>query len=90
MDWTPLPYGKWPVRLYVGGLEVARLCSRRDRSWYAALNQHLHYQDPERRDVDCSSFEGGKAGVERWAERHMPRLVRETSGRWAGAKDRVG
>jgi hypothetical protein len=90
MDWESLPYGHLPVRLSIGGLEVARLCSRSDGSWYAALNQHLHHQDPERRDVACSSFEDGKAGVERWAERHMERLVRETSGRWAEAKDRVG
>ena len=90
MDWERLPYGHFPVRLSIGGLEVARLCRRSDGSWYAALNQHLHYQDPERRDVSCSSFESGKAGVEEWAERHMERLLAETAGRWSGAKDRVG
>lgn len=89
MDWRSLPYGKTPVRLYVGELEVARLCSRMDGSWYAALNQHLHYQDPERRDVDCTSFEDGKAGVEAWAERHRERLFAETGARWGSAKDRI-
>lgn len=88
MDWRTLPYSNTPVRLYVGELEVARLCVRANGTWYAALNQHLHYQDPERRDVACSSFESGKAGVEAWAERHMERLLAETAGRWSGAKDR--
>lgn len=89
MDWRPLPYSDLPVRLYVGGAEVARLCSRLDGTWYAMLNQHRHWDDPERRSVDCTSFELGKAGVEIWATREIERLEREVLGQWESARDRV-
>lgn len=89
MDWRPLPYGKTPVRLYVGQSEVARLCQRVDGTWYACLNQHLPYTNPERRTVDCTSFESGRAGVEEWATRHAERLAAEVAGKWERVKDRV-
>lgn len=89
MDWRELPYGTVKVRLFVSSAEVARLCPRLDGTWYAALNQHRHYSDPERLDVECSSFEAGKEGVEAWATRHMPRLQREVAGQWERARDRV-
>ena len=88
MDWRPLPYGTNPVVLYVGGSEVARMCERIDGTWYAVLNQHLHYTDPSRRMVDCSSFEAGKAGIETWAARHMARLEAEAAERWERNRDR--
>lgn len=87
MDWRPLPYSPVPVRLYVGEVEVARLCARLDGTWYAMLDQHLMHE--LRTQVDCSSFDSGKAGVEAWARRHADRLQREVAGLWAGNRDRV-
>ena len=89
MDWREFPYGKERVRLFVNSTEVARLCSRLDGTWYAALNQHYPHGDGERRDVPCRSFEAGKAGCEAWATRHMARLLAETSTAWERVRDRV-
>ncbi len=88
MDWRALPYSKTPVTLFVNSSEVARLCRRVDGSWYAVLNQHLAYQHPDRRDVDCTGYAEGMAGVEAWAQRHRERLERETREGWERARDR--
>ena len=89
MDWRPLPYSKKPTRLYVGEIEVARLCSRMDGTFNAALNQHMPLADPHRRVIDCTSEAQGKAALEIWATRHAWRLQREVTARWGIAKDRI-
>jgi len=89
MDWRPLPYSNEPTRLYVGEIEVARLCSRNDGTFYAIVNQHLPVTDPRRRDINCTSEAHGRAGLEIWAKRHAERLQREVAATWGKAKDRI-
>lgn len=84
MNWEPFGSDQ---RLYVGEVEVARLCMRIGGTWYAVLDQHLPYED--RRLRDCATFDTGKAGIELWAARHRERLEREVAAKWASKRDRV-
>lgn len=89
-DWRELGTEGPPVRLFYESREVARLCERLDGTWYVALNQHLPYTDPERRDQGVPSYEEGKARLERWFAANEPR-IREEMRSWFAArgKDRV-
>lgn len=89
-DWRDISPGGPLVRLYYSGREVARLCSRIDGTWYAALNQHLHVSDPRRLDRPCSSYEAGKTGLELWLTRHESRIAKELAAAAAArGKDRA-
>ena len=70
------------------GTEIARMSQRvDDHSWFVTLDRHLGW-DAEKQ-VKCTSYERGRAGVEAWARRHEARLkceVRERASR--RSKDR--
>jgi len=84
-DWRDLASGGTPVRLFYEGREVARLCARLNGTWYAALNQHLPYTDPERVDKGVPSYEAGKGMLERWLVREEKRIASEMVS-WLAAK----
>lgn len=68
--------------LRLGTTEVARLHqSVKTLAWFVTLDQHLDYE--KRRNVDCTSYESGKAGAMIWALRHEERIRREVAERRA-------
>ena len=86
-DWRTIGDSGRPVRLFYESREVARLCARLNGTWYAALNQHLPYTDPDRRDVGVRSYEAGKAQLESWLVREEKRIAAEMVS-WLAAKGR--
>lgn len=56
--------------LQCDGCEVARLMERITGGWFAVLR----YPSGKQAHRDCTSFESGKAGCERWAMRHLGAL----------------
>lgn len=63
--------------LALDGVGVVRLSQRVDGAWIAALDYHLPY--PQWRTRDCTSLAAGRAGAERWALKHIARLLHESA-----------
>lgn len=67
-----------PVALRLQQTEVARMSQRvDDQSWFATLDRHLGWN--AEKNVKCSSYDTGRAGVEQWVVRHEARLRREVA-----------
>lgn len=86
-DWRTIGTSGDPVRLFYESREVARLCARLNGTWYVAINQHLPYTDPERRDVGVPSYEVGKARLEAWLVREESRIRAEMVS-WLAARQK--
>lgn len=66
------------VALRLHQTEVARMSQRvDDQSWFATLDRHLGWH--AEKNVKCSSYDAGRAGVEHWVVRHEARLRQEVS-----------
>lgn len=64
------------------GTEIARMSQRVDNgSWFVTLDRHLGWN--AEKQVSCTSYERGRAGVEIWATRHQVRLKREIQEKWS-------
>lgn len=85
-DWRTIGDSGRLVRLFYQSREVARLCARLDGTWYVALNQHLPYTDPERRDVGVRSYDAGKTQLEAWLVREEGRIKEEMRS-WLAARE---
>ena len=95
--WLGADIGGREVVYQLGITQVARLVDRLDGSWFALLDTHSDCFDRSRHTRDCSSYEGGRRGVELWAKRHEARLRAEVDARhrewlsrqsWLATEDR--
>lgn len=74
-------YAEGELALVYGGKQVAMLMRKAGGDWFARLWTHWPVTAPLV-VRDCSSFEGGKAGIEMWAARHQEQIRREVG--WGG------
>lgn len=96
--WLGADVGGREVVYVLGTTHVARLIDRLDGSWFARLDCHLDSLDRPQRTRNCSSYEGGRRGIEMWARRHEERIRAEVDAKhrewlsrqaWRGEDRRV-
>lgn len=75
--WLGADVGGLEVVYVLGTTHIARLIDRLDGSWFARLDCHLDCVDRLERTRNCSSYEGGRRGIELWARRHEQRIRAE-------------